>query len=159
MSILQPIGAFFASMTATDWLSSVAGLGGLVVSLVALHQARQSNLRPNVAFRSQWHEPITYTGPGNEPVDVEDVEVIITNRGAGDAVDVQVTFPLSGQVRSLGTLARDGYGSATFNALDFPGSAPYPFTVTWREYPPANGRIRAKKGVASSSDPTVWRHQ
>lgn len=155
MSIFQPIGDFFASMTASDWLSSVAGLGGLVVSLVALHQARQSQVRPSMSFRSQWHEPAIYTGPGNLPVSVEDVEVVVMNRGAGDAVDVRVSFPNDSQTCALGTLPRDGIASAMFNAVDFVGSAPYPYTVTWREYPPKNGRLRTKKGSATSSDPTV----
>jgi hypothetical protein len=146
---------FFATFTPADWTTGAIAALAVLVGIFALIQNHQTRLRPRLLLSDLVYEPIMYTHPIDGPWFDERLDVTITNRGAGNAVDVTVTFPKDNRSVSIGTLKLDDSESARFNVQDFDGPGPYPYVVTWREYPPRDGKLRSKEGAVTINGPTA----
>lgn len=140
---------FFGGFSPAELTASFLSLIAIGLSGWALFQAYQGRLRPNLQLSHHWDDPVTYFHPTSGVVDEELLSVTVINRGAGDAVDVVVTFDGHSVARSLGNLGRDDFKTASVNSVDLPGSPPFAYKVTWKEYPPRNSKERSVDGRAT----------
>lgn len=154
MGWLEHVRCFFSTLSAGEWVSSGLALAAIVVSIVALRHTKQP--RPSISSRTQWELPFTNPDPTDAFNEVELIDVMVLNRGAGSAFDVVVSFPDAEQSQPLGTIGTDMTRTASFNSRSFQGDAPYKYVVSWREYPPSKGRSRKVKGAATVTDPTTY---
>lgn len=101
---------------------------------IALESAPRSDLKWRSTLDNQVDTVMDSEG---DPIDYQALTLVITNRGSGVALDVQVSVvdaPSVGQ-RELGAIGLDGKETARFNLMANDVTWPGTFKITWRESP------------------------